>query len=94
MEPVFLDDKLKEIFEKVKKNERLSFDDGLYLYETKDLILNIMAQILLAASIFKISPVFISGNVFYCMILAVCVVIAIMFNLNREFHIFKLTNSQ
>jgi Na+/H+ antiporter NhaC len=35
------------------------------------------AQILLAASIFKISPVFISGNVFYCMVLAVCVVIAI-----------------
>jgi Na+/H+ antiporter NhaC len=38
------------------------------------------AQILLAASIFKISPVFISGNVFYCMVLAVCVVIAIMLN--------------
>jgi Na+/H+ antiporter NhaC len=37
------------------------------------------AQILLAASIFKISPVFISGNVFYCMALAVCVVVAILF---------------
>ncbi|PID78369.1 MAG: sodium:proton antiporter [Deltaproteobacteria bacterium] len=37
------------------------------------------AQILLAASIFKISPVFITGNVFYCMILAVCAAIAILF---------------
>jgi aminodeoxyfutalosine synthase len=38
MEPVFLDDKLKEIFEKVKNNVRLDFNDGLYLYETKDLM--------------------------------------------------------
>ncbi|MDY0131902.1 MAG: Na+/H+ antiporter NhaC family protein [Desulforegulaceae bacterium] len=42
------------------------------------------AQVLLAASIFKISPVFVTGNVFYCMILAVCVVIAIMFRKNAD----------
>ena len=40
------------------------------------------AQILLAASIFKISPVFVSMNVFYCMILAVCAVFAILFKKN------------
>ncbi|MGM0419223.1 MAG: Na+/H+ antiporter NhaC family protein [Thermodesulfobacteriota bacterium] len=37
------------------------------------------AQVLLAASIFKISPVFVSMNVFYCMILGVCAVFAIFF---------------
>lgn len=30
------------------------------------------AQVLLAASIFKISPIVVTGNVYYCMILAVC----------------------
>ena len=37
------------------------------------------AQVLLAASIFKISPIFVTGNVFYCMILAVCAFAGILF---------------
>ncbi|MCW7753468.1 Na+/H+ antiporter NhaC family protein [Desulfobotulus sp. H1] len=42
------------------------------------------AQVLLAASIFKISPVFITGNVFYCMALAVCAVAAILLRKNES----------
>lgn len=42
------------------------------------------AQILLAASIFKISPVTVSGNVFYCMILLGCAVVAIVLNKNSK----------
>lgn len=37
------------------------------------------AQILLAASIFKISPIMISGNVYYCMILGFCAISEISF---------------
>lgn len=37
MEPVFLDKKLESIYDKVKNNVRLSFEDGRTLYETHDL---------------------------------------------------------
>lgn len=38
MEPVFIDKDLEDIFSKVKKGERLDFEDGLVLYNTKDLM--------------------------------------------------------
>jgi aminodeoxyfutalosine synthase len=38
MTPHFTDNRLKSIFRKTQANERLDFDDGMALYETKDLI--------------------------------------------------------
>ncbi|MGM0417227.1 MAG: radical SAM protein, partial [Thermodesulfobacteriota bacterium] len=38
MEPVFSDKNLEKIYEKVLKGKRLNFEDGLLLYNTKDLM--------------------------------------------------------
>lgn len=41
------------------------------------------AQLLLACSIAKLSPVELIGTIYYCWILAICAVLAIVFNYPR-----------
>jgi len=38
MEISFIDDKLEQVYKKVLSDSRLSKEDGIYIYETNDLI--------------------------------------------------------